>query len=114
MSSGSLQLFNQAIPPPLEILYGLLKRICVVQDTYYVFDINAFKRGLLLDAYGDFMAACISYYRTSKQYYCMREHTFNNIATIFRQICNAHNSRFVIPANYKNLKHYTITYMFPL
>lgn len=108
------QLFNQGIPPPLDVVYGLLKRLCMVQGTHYVFDINAFKKGLLLDIYGDFMASCLPYYRESRQYYCMREHTFNNITTVMRQVCNAHNSQFIVPATYRNQKHYTITYLFPL
>jgi len=109
----STQIFIGGIPPPLCILYDLLKKISVIQDAHYVFDLTAFKKGEYMAVYDTFMCECIKYYIPSRRYYCERRpHTFATVATIFRHICKAHNSHFIIcPVNEYNGQ--TNVYKFP-
>lgn len=109
----STQIFVENTPPPLALLYDLLKTVCTIHTAHYVFDLGAFKKGLYLGVFDTFVDQCAAYYVPSRRYYCERRpHTFASLATIFRHICKAHSSHFeVCPVNEYNGQ--TNVYKFP-
>ena len=46
------QIFKRNVPN--EALFSLLEDICLKNDTYYVFDINSFKKGVFHNKIQDF------------------------------------------------------------
>jgi hypothetical protein len=77
--------FKQAIPTSL--LFDLLEKVCLKTDTYYFFDLNAYRKMIFLDLHGAFVLALRDYYHTSKLFYLERQHTYSSFTNILRQIC---------------------------
>ena len=80
------QIFKSQVPPIL--LFSLLESICPVCDSFYVFDINSFKKGVFNESISKFLESCKPYYYLSKQKYVDRKLTYNSFVTVVRQICN--------------------------
>lgn len=107
--SMSTQIFKSAVPN--EILFSLFEKICVKTDKYYIFDNCAYKRGNLLDAYPSFLQECIPYYHLSKRKYLEKKIAYNNLTTVFRQICNFNQIGFTSKIKYDK-GAYNIVYFF--
>ena len=55
------------------ILFDFLGNICDKTDTHYIFDINAYKRGILNGNIKHFCDSIVNSYHIAKQYYVSRE-----------------------------------------
>jgi hypothetical protein len=80
------QIFKSPIPN--NKLFSLLESIALKTDKKYIFNKNAYKKGLIEDKIQIFINDCKPYYYSSKQKYLEKKLTYNSFATILRQICN--------------------------
>jgi hypothetical protein len=101
------QIFKEKIPT--SNLFSLLSDICDKNDKCFIFDKNAYKRGIYNDKIGPFFETCKPYYHTSKQKYLDRKLTYNSLITIIRQICNSNEIRYASEIRYDKSLH-TIIY----
>lgn len=96
-------------PVPNSKLFGLLELIAVKTDKKYIFNKNAYKKGLIDNKIQEFIDECKQYYYVSKQKYIERKITYNSIATILRQICNF--NKIIYTSQIKYIKsNYDIEY----
>jgi hypothetical protein len=102
------QIFKQNIP--IEILTGLLEKICLKTDKYYLVDNNAFRKLLFYNYHTDFLNSVSEYYHSSKQFYITRKLTYNSFTNIIRQICKSNNIMFTSQIKYNESK-YNIDYL---
>jgi hypothetical protein len=102
------QIFKQNIP--VEILTGLLEKICLKTDKYYLVDNNAFRKVLFYNYHTDFLNSVSEYYHSSKQFYITRKFTYNSFTNIIRQICKSNNIMFTSQIKYNESK-YNIDYL---
>ena len=82
----STQIFKNNVPN--DLLFNLLSAICLKNDKYYIFNSEAFKRGVYKENIQNFINECTQYYHLSKRKYLEKKLTFNAFTTILRQICN--------------------------
>jgi len=106
------QIFKTKIPS--SILFSLLSDICDKNEKYFIFDKNAYKRGIYTDKIPTFLEACKPYYHLSKQKYIDKKLTYNSIITIIRQICNNNEVRYASEIKYDKSKHSIVYYIYPL
>jgi hypothetical protein len=82
----SLQIFKKQIPT--ELLFDLLKSICIINNKCYIFNKESFKKGIFTEEISTFIENCKPYYHNSKKQYLEKKNTYNTFTTILRQICN--------------------------
>ena len=80
------QIFKSAVPN--NKLFELLEVIAVKGEKKYVFNKNAYKKGIMENKLQEFVDSCKPYYYTSKQKYLERKLSYPAMVTILRQICN--------------------------
>jgi hypothetical protein len=82
----SSQIFKNHIPN--ESLFELLEKICFKMENCYIFNVDAFKKGIYTEEIQKFLTFCRPYYFISRRKYLDRKLTYQSFATILRQICN--------------------------
>lgn len=82
----SKQIFKHNVPKHL--LFDLLELICMKKEKLYIFNHDAYKKGLLNETISKFLESCRPYYHLSKHKYLDKKLTYNSFATVLRQICN--------------------------
>jgi hypothetical protein len=105
---SSSQLFRKLIPS--DFLYNILDQIALKKEKYYVVDINSYKKMLYHNLHTEFCNKLLDYYHVSKQFYVIREFTYNSFTTILRHLCKFNNIMFsskirYIESNY-NIDYY--------
>lgn len=98
--------------PPIEILFNLLEKICVKTDKYYVFNSNAFKKGLYNDIIDKFIEESKLYYHISKQKYLEQPIKYNNFTTILRQISNINKIIYTSQIKYDHSMYEIVYYIY--
>jgi hypothetical protein len=85
----SSQIFKIYVP---EIqLFDLLKKICISENNYYIFNKVAYKKAIFLNLLQPFIESLLPNYYKSKQFYLTRKQTVSSFATIIRQLCKLNN-----------------------
>lgn len=89
------------------LFFDFLNNVCSKVDTYYQFDMNAYKKSTYNDneILANFLLNIKNNYHMSKQSYVERPITYNNITTILRQICKANNIHFTSYIKYDRSKY---------
>lgn len=103
----SSQIFKTPIPK--DMLFSLLESIAVKTDKYYIFDNNAFKKGIFHNLLQDFLEECKPYYHISKRKYLEKTLSYNSFVTVIRQICNFNNIEYISQIKYDK-SNYDIIY----
>ena len=103
----SSQIFKKQLPK--EILYDLLNKICVKNDTYYILNKISYKKGEFQKLLEPFLETIVDYYHSSKQHYVKRKLTYNSFVTIIRQICRSENINYASKIVYSK-SDYDIVY----
>lgn len=103
----SAQIFKQIMP--IDMLFQLLHEICSKNDKYFVFNLNAFKKGIYNETIPNFIISCSDYYHASKRKYLERKLTYNSFTTVLRQICNLNKTTYTSQIKYDKSR-YDIVY----
>lgn len=106
----SKQIFKKN--PPIGLLFNLLEKICVKTDKYYVFNNNAFKKGLYNDIINKFIEESRLYYHISKQKYLEEPIKYNNFTTILRQMCNINKIVYTSLIKYDHSLYEIVYYIY--
>ena len=101
------QIFKNKIPNT--IFFELLEKICLKNEKYYTFNIDAFKKGVYNEDIQHFFEVCKPYYFLSKRKYLEKKLTYNTFCTILRQICNYNKIVYTSQIIY-NKSDYNIVY----
>jgi hypothetical protein len=101
------QIFRENIP--IETLFGLLEKVCLKTDKYYLIDNNAFKKITYNKYEKDFLEKILPYYQESKKFYVTRNFNYNSFVNIVRQICKSNDIMFTSKIKYNESK-YNIDY----
>jgi len=104
------QIFKSKIPT--SILFSLLSDICDKNEKYYLFDKNAYKRGIYNNKIEAFFELCRPYYHLSKQKYLDRKITYNSLITVIRQICNSNELPYASDIKYDKSLHTIVYYIY--
>ena len=75
-------------PVPNNKLFSLLDLVALKTEKKYIFNNNAYKKGLIDNKIQTFIEECKQHYYTSKQKYLEKKLSYNSFVTILRQICN--------------------------
>ncbi len=102
-SNMNCQIFRR--PIPVEWMMGLLEKICLKTDKYYLIDANAYKVLLYNKYHEEFLESIIDYYHASKAYYVTREFTYKSFTNIIRQICKSHAIMYSSAMKYDKSKY---------
>ena len=94
----SSQIFKNNIPN--EMLFNLLDKLCLKEDSSYTFNIVAFKKGVYNEDIQQFIVECTPYYYLSKRKYLERKLTYNSFITILRQICKYNKITYTTEIKY--------------
>jgi hypothetical protein len=90
-------------PIARDIFFTYLDKLCLknTQHGYYLYNKNAFKKGMYNETIREFIEYISRFYHISKRNKYL-EKTMTNItfATILRQICNANSIRFTSKIKY--------------
>ena len=103
------QIFKKEIP--FEIVTDFLSKNCLMTKSFFVFNIDAFKKAQYNDSLKQFLTECESYYHVSKKAKYLTKETYNAVVTIIRQIYNFHKIPFSSKIKYAH-SSYTIEYYF--
>jgi len=101
------QIFKYNIPNSL--LFNLLDTISQKTEKYYMFNLDAYKKGVYTEEIQKFMELCKPYYYQSKCKYLEKKLTYNSFTTIMRQICNFNQITYTSKIIYSK-SHYNIVY----
>jgi hypothetical protein len=104
------QIFKNIIPH--EKLFELLDSICLKNDKYYTFNVEAFKRGVYKEIIQQFIEFCMPYYHISKRKYLEKKLSFNSFTTILRQICNLNKITYTSQIKYDKSKYDIVYYIY--
>jgi len=103
----SNQIFKNKIPN--ENFFGLLEKITLKTEKCYIFNLDAFKKGIYTQDIQAFLEVCRPYYHISKRTYVDRKLTYNNFTTVIRHICKFNEINFTSEIKY-NKSEYSIFY----
>lgn len=106
----STQIFKNNIPN--ELLYELLKNICIKSDKCFIFNMCAFKKGIYNEFIQQFFEKCKEYYHNSKKKYLERKLTYNAFTTILRQICNYNKITYTSQIKYDKSNYEIVYYIY--
>ena len=101
------QIFKKSIPN--NILFDLLDTICVKQNMCYVFNLDAYKKGIYNEKFQSFLDTCKPYYHISKRKYLEKKLTYNSFTTVLRQICKFNKITYTTQIKYDK-SNYDIYY----
>lgn len=108
----SKQIFKTKVSK--DYYYQFLEKICQKENnSYYIFDIHAYKKMLYYNYHTVFLNEIKENYYTSKKFYVEREPTYNSIATILRQIAKSHELNISSKMKYSD-SNYIIEYTIPI
>ena len=93
----------------IEPLFELLEKICCKESKYYMFDLNAYKKGLYENLFNEYFDYLKDFYHKSKQKYIEKKITYNSFTTVLRQILKYNNIPFHSKLCY-NKSEYVIVY----
>ena len=105
----SKQIFKYAVP--LEPLFGLLDKICIKEDNTYIFNNNAYKKGMFDNNIPPFLEECKPYYHASKQKYVEKKMTYTAFTTVLRQICNFNHIKYTTKIRYEKSTYEIVYYI---
>jgi hypothetical protein len=94
------------------VLFSLLSDICDKNEKCFVFDKNAYKRGVYNDRISTFFEECKPHYHVSKQKYIDRKLSYNSLITIIRQICNSNGIGYASEIKYDKSVHTIVYYIY--
>jgi hypothetical protein len=105
---------SQVFKTPVDknIVFEFLEKTCGKTNTFYIFDINSYKRSQLDDNLKHFCESIKPFYFDSKKYYVERTIDFNKLCTIIRQLCNFNKITFSTHINYDKSKYNIIYYIY--
>jgi len=106
----STQIFKKNIPN--EFIFNLLDSICIKNEKHYLFNTEAFKKGIFKESIQNFITNCNQYYHESKKKYLERKLTYNSFTTILRQICNYNKITYTSQIKYDKSRYDIIYYIF--
>ena len=98
------QIFKQCVPT--NVLFDYLNDTCDKNDSYYIFDNNAYKRGILEEKNQAFCDSIKDHYHNAKQYYVTRDMNYIKFCTILRQICKSNSIQFTTKIVYSQSKYH--------
>ena len=98
------QIFKNIIPS--DILFTFLMETCDKADSYYIFDNNAYKRGILEGKVLSFCELIKEYYHISKQHDVTRDLNYIKFCTIIRQICKLNSIKYNTKIVYNRSKYH--------
>ena len=101
------QIFRENVDTSL--LMGLLEKVCLKTDKYYLIDKNAYRKIAFHNYQIEFLETIKSCYQESKKFYLEREFTYNSFINIVRQICKSNDVMFTSKIKYNESK-YNIDY----
>lgn len=101
------QVFKSKVP--LEPLYELLEKICMMDSKFYILTKTSYKSGEFNNLIQPFCAKYLDFYHESKKKYAERKMDYNRFVTIVRQICCINNIRYEYKIVY-NKSSYEIVY----
>jgi len=105
----SKQIFKYAVPA--EPLFGLLDKICIKEDNTYIFNNNAYKKGIFDNNIPPFLEECKPYYHASKQKYVEKKMTYTAFTTVLRQICNFNHITYTTKIRYEKSTYEIVYYI---
>jgi hypothetical protein len=103
----SSQIFKSNVPNKL--LFDLLHNICIKTSKYYIFNSDAYKKGVYKEEIQNFIESCSPYYFISKRKYLEKKLSYTTFTTILRQICNFNKITYTSQIIY-NKSTYNIVY----
>lgn len=106
----STQIFKKKISN--DIIFELLNEICVKNDKFYTFNINAFKKGVYNQTVQKFVEFCLPYYHMSKRKYLEKTVTHKSFSTVLRQICNYNQIKYTTQIKYDKSAYDIVYYIF--
>ena len=106
----STQIFKKNIPN--ELIFNLFDSICMKNEKHYIFNTEAFKKGIFKESIPNFLNDCKPYYHISKKIYLERKLTYNTFTTILRQICNFNKIKYTSQIKYDKSRYDIIYYIF--
>jgi hypothetical protein len=95
-----------------EIFFELLDKICCKETKYYMFDLNAYKKGMYDNTIPDFFESIKENYHKSKQKYVDKKITYNAFTTVLRQIIKSHNIPFHSKISYGKSCYVIVYYIY--
>lgn len=102
------QIFINIIP--INILINFLNSICKIENGFFIFTNESYKRSLLHNNLSKFINDISPYYHKSKKHYIQRKMNFTHLATLVRQICRSHSIAYTSKLVY-SLSTYHIRYI---
>jgi hypothetical protein len=106
----STQIFKRNIP--ISMVYSLLDIICLKNENYYIFNKNAYRKGIFNETIPKFIEDCRPYYHISKEKYLDRKMCYNSFTTVLRQICNFNKITYTSQIKYDKSKYDIIYYIY--
>jgi hypothetical protein len=97
-------------PVPNELLFNLLDKICLKTDSYYLVDMNSYRKMMFHNYNNDFCNELKEYYYVGKSFYIIRKMTYKSFTNIVRQICKLNTILFTSQMKYNESK-YNIDYL---
>lgn len=107
----SSQIFKKKIEN--EVLFNLLDKLCIKNNTYYIFNNSSYKKGSFFDdTIQTFLEKVKECYHKSKIKYLEKKHTYNSFTTILRQICNFNKILYTTEIKYDKSTYEIFYYIF--
>jgi len=101
------QIFKTNVPNSL--LFNLLHNVCIKNNNCYIFNSDAYKKGVYKEEIQKFMEECKPYYFISKRTYLDKKLSYTKFTTILRQICKFNKITYTSKIIY-NKSTYNIVY----
>lgn len=106
----STQIFKKKITT--DSLYSLLDKIAFKNEKYYMFNNEAYKKGVLHEDIQNFLEECKEYYHISKQKYLEKKLSYNTFTTVLRQICKYNKITYTTQIKYDKSTYNIIYFLY--
>lgn len=106
----SLQIIKTKIPD--ETIFGLLERICLKNEKYYMLNYEFFKKGVFNNEIQTFLNMCKQHYYVSKYCYLEKKLTYKSFLTVLRQICKYNKITYTSEIKYDKSNYNIVYYIY--
>lgn len=93
------------------ILYNFLDEFCIIENNYYIFNKEIYKKYEYFKKLDNFYELMKSLYKSNKKYYLERNYSYNNLLTIIRHICKKNKIIYFNKIIYNKSKYSIIYYI---
>lgn len=99
-------------PVSINLLTSVISANCPKHGNYYIFNNDAYKKGIFNNTLQEFIEKCKEHYHLSKHKYLDKKLSYKMFTTILRQVCNCNAIQYTSQIKYDKSQYSIYYYLY--